>query len=219
MEYEAVVVSKHNAELLREKVYKLCFFSQTYNDLVPALGLSKGQIKTATDYLEKHSHLTLTKVVNKSTHRKESVFTSTNYPYKATSIDVLQKQHDMKNRAENTGGKYDEIIRQNKNLQIYKLMDRVKPHREGVRKSQKFVGIGSCFAMFDGVQMDDVPTLKQWLKNSQDAERVNKELKILELKKKRREQIKIALRTKSVKQVAYEFDTYYMEVYRIARNK
>lgn len=67
--------------------------------------------------------------------------------------------------------------------------------------------------------MDDIPTLKQWFKHNQDAEQIKYEADILELKKKRREQIKIALRSKTVKQVAYEFDTYYMEVYRIARNK
>ena len=67
--------------------------------------------------------------------------------------------------------------------------------------------------------MDDVLTLKQWFKHSQDAEQTEYKADMLELKKKRREQIKIALRTKSVKQVAFEFDTYYMEVYRIARNR
>ena len=150
MEYEAVVIAKHKAELLREQVYKLCVIPKSYNDLLPIIGLTKGQIKTAVDYLEKNSHLSMHKEVNRSTCRRETIFTSTNYPYTATKIDILQRQHDERNTRNNNGGQYDALIRQNKNLQVYKLMDRVKPFRQGTRKSQKFVGIGSSFAMFNG---------------------------------------------------------------------
>lgn len=60
--------------------------------------------------------------------------------------------------------------------------------------------------------METVPTLSEWLYKKPNVDKK-------EIKQKRREQIKTALRTKSIKEVAYEFDTYYMAVYRIARSK
>lgn len=150
MQYSEVVINRHRAEVLRGKILEICKTRTTFNDLAKILDLSKGKVKTATDFLTKGNHLIAEKVYDRQNRKWNMTFLTSKFAYRVLSIDELQNQYDMANSAPEKMGKYDAIIRKNKNLQVYKLLDRAKPNREGVRKSQKFVGIGSCFAMFDG---------------------------------------------------------------------
>ncbi len=151
MEYTDVVINRHNAELLKARVLETCKTRRKFGDLAELLGLSKGKIKTATDFLEKNNHLLAEKVFDTQVRKWHRTFTTTTHPYRVKSLDELQAEYDKTYTSPEKFGKYDALMRQNKNLRVHKLLDRARPNRTGVRKSQKFVGIGSCFAMFDGV--------------------------------------------------------------------
>lgn len=151
MNYDTAVIAKHQVDLLRENIFKLCQQKPMVSTaLCEALNMSKGKIKTAVDYLEKHSFIICTKVMNHKKHKWENNYTAGVRPFRCKDISEMQKERDIVTKGNKDDGKYDALIRSNKNLSVYRLTDKARPFKQGSRKSQKFVGIGSSFAMFNG---------------------------------------------------------------------
>lgn len=149
MDYDEKIVKIYELDLFKRQIYDLCNKKQlTHNELAETLKNPQGNVEVIVRFMLKNGYLSCDKVLIGS--RWVRKYKTTQKEFKVRDLDEMQQKHDSRMVRHLEKGKYDDIINANPNLTVHKLMDRVKPYRAGRRKHQKFTGIGSSFAMFNG---------------------------------------------------------------------
>jgi predicted transcriptional regulator len=146
------IKNKHDMQVLRQQIYELCLEKPlTITDLKNITGYAKAKLAYPLDYLEKENHIIKSRHLDRKTKKWNNYYRGDVKRYKAQNLEDMQKEYNLQRtqRALDVAGPYDHLIKANPNLRVIKLEHTRTGTSQGRRK-EKFRGIGSCFAMFEG---------------------------------------------------------------------
>lgn len=149
MDYDEKIFNTYQLDVFKKQIYDLCNEKQhTHVQLSETLKNPQGNVEVVVRFMLKNGYLTSEKVLIGSKWVRR--YKATQKEFKVRDLDEMQYKYDNRMVRTKEKGKFDDIINSNPNLTVHKLIDKMKPCLQGRRKNEKFTGIGSSFAMFNG---------------------------------------------------------------------
>jgi predicted transcriptional regulator len=152
MKYANSVLKQYKLQVLRYTIYETCKdFPYTITQLAEKLGVAKSSLTCSLEYLEEENYIIKSSHLDKTIGKWVNYYRTSNRPYRHPDLDKMQEEFNLQRsrRDLDTNGPYDHLINANPNLRVIKQENKKLPRAGGVRK-EKWRGIGSSFAMFNG---------------------------------------------------------------------